>query len=205
MRKKLIEELGSKGIKDARILQAFEAVPRHFFLDNAFAEQAYSNIAFQIGAGQTISHPYTVAFQTQLLEIVRGEKILEIGSGSGYQTCILCEMGAKVFSIERHKELHLKAKRMVTHFGFSARLTFGDGFKGMPAFAPFDKIIITCGAPHVPPLLVEQLKVGGVMVIPLGEGEEQLMKRYTKLEDGTLKEEEYGVFRFVPMLGDRVN
>lgn len=205
MRRQLINELREKGIHSEEILEAFDKVPRHFFLDNAFAEQAYSNMAFQIGAGQTISHPYTVAFQTQLLDVGRGDKILEIGSGSGFQTCILCELGAKVFSIERHKELHLKAKRMLDHFGYNARLSFGDGFKGMPAFAPFDKVIITCGAPFVPDALVDQLKVGGVMIIPIGEGKDQQMKRITKLENGELLEEDFGVFSFVPMLERKVN
>ncbi len=205
MRKKLIGELRGKGIEDERILDAFDAVPRHFFLDNAFAEQAYTNMAFQIGSGQTISHPFTVAFQTQLLEVKKGDKILEIGTGSGFQTSILCELGAKVFSIERHKELHLKAKRVLHHLGYNPRLSFGDGYKGWPAFAPFDKIIITCGAPFVPDALVEQLKPGGRIIIPIGEGEEQLMKRIFKGEDGTLTTEDYGVFRFVPMLEKKVN
>lgn len=204
MRRKLIDELAAKGISDQRILNAFEAVPRHFFLDNAFAEQAYSNMAFQIGSGQTISHPYTVAFQTALLDVKKGDKILEIGSGSGFQTSILCEMGAKVFSIERHKELHLKAKNILRHLNYSARLSFGDGYKGLPTFAPFDKIIITCGAPGVPQALVDQLKVGGVMIIPIGEGAEQQMKRLTKLSETDLTEEDFGVFKFVPMLENKV-
>ncbi len=204
MRKQLVNQLREKGITDNRVLAAFEAVPRHFFLDDVFQEQAYSNMAFQIGAGQTISHPYTVAFQTQLLEINRGEKILEIGSGSGFQTCILCEMGAKVFSIERHKELHLKAKGMVRDLHYNARLTFGDGYKGLPSYAPFDKIIITCGAPGIPEELLKQLKVGGAMVIPIGEGKEQLMKRLTKTSDTDYSEEDFGVFKFVPMLENKV-
>jgi len=205
MRRKLIEELAAKGISDKRILDAFEAVPRHYFLDNAFAEQAYSNMAFQIGSGQTISHPYTVAFQTALLDVKKGDKILEIGTGSGFQTSILCEVGAKVFSIERHKELHLKAKNILRHLNYSARLSFGDGYKGLPTFAPFDKIIITCGAPDVPAALVEQLKVGGVMIIPIGEGAEQQMKRITKNSETDLTEEDFGVFKFVPMLENKVN
>lgn len=205
MRRKLIEELRNKGINDDRILIAFDETPRHFFLDNAFAEQAYTNMAFQIGSGQTISHPYTVAFQTYLLDLKRGEKVLEIGSGSGYQTCILCNLGAKVFSIERHKELHLKAKRMVEHFGYTAKLSFGDGYKGLPKQAPFDKIIITCGAPEVPQALIDQLKIEGVMIIPVGEGNEQRMLRITKLSENELKTEELGVFSFVPMLENKVN
>lgn len=204
MRRKLIQELASKGIEDQRILDAFDAVPRHFFLDNAFAEQAYSNMAFQIGSGQTISHPYTVAFQTELLELKKGEKVLEIGSGSGFQTSILCELGAKVYSIERHRELHLKAKNILRQLHYNARLSFGDGYKGLPAFAPFDKIIITCGAPGIPQALIDQLKAGGMMVIPIGEGEEQQMKRITKIAEGELKEEDFGVFKFVPMLENKV-
>lgn len=204
MRRQLIAELAEKGIKDQRVLNAFDVIPRHFFLDNAFAEQAYTNMAFQIGSGQTISHPYTVAFQTQLLEIKKGDKILEIGSGSGFQTCVLCDLGAKVFSIERHKELHVKAKAIVQHFGYTARLSFGDGYKGLPGFAPFDKVIITCGAPEIPLELVNQLKVGGIMIIPVGAGEKQMMKRVVKTSETEFDEEDLGVFSFVPMLEDRV-
>lgn len=205
MRRQLIKELGERGIKDQRILEAFDAVPRHYFLDNAFAEQAYSNTAFQIGSGQTISHPYTVAFQTELLNIKKGDKILEIGSGSGFQTSILCEMGAKVFSIERHKELHLKAKAILRHLNYNARLSFGDGYKGLPTFAPFDKIIITCGAPDIPESLLDQLKVGGIMIIPIGEGAEQQMKRITKVAEREVEIEDFGVFKFVPMLENKVS
>lgn len=204
MRRQLIAELAAKGIEDQRVLDAFDAIPRHFFLDNAFTEQAYTNMAFQIGSGQTISHPYTVAFQTQLLEIKKGEKILEIGSGSGFQTCVLCELGAKVYSIERHKELHIKAKNIVRKLGYSARLSFGDGYKGLPTFAPFDKIIITCGAPDIPMELVNQLKVGGLMIIPVGAGEKQMMLRIVKTSETEFTEEDLGVFSFVPMLEDRV-
>lgn len=205
MRKKLIAELREKGIVDGKILSAFDAVPRHYFLDNAFAEQAYTNMAFQIGAGQTISHPYTVAFQTQLLEVKRGDKILEIGTGSGFQTSILCELGAKVFSIERHKALHLKAKNIITHLKYTPRLSFGDGYKGLPTFAPFDKVIITCGAPNIPQTLVDQMKIGGIMIIPIGEGAEQLMVKVTKISETEIGEEEFGVFSFVPMLESKVN
>jgi len=205
LRKQLIAELREKGIKDERILEAFDAVPRHFFLDAVFTEQAYSNMAFQIGSGQTISHPYTVAFQTELLQLNKGDKVLEIGTGSGYQTSILCELGAKVFSIERHKSLHLNAKSILNKLHFNPRLSFGDGYKGMPAYAPFDKILVTCGAPEIPEALIEQLSPNGIMVIPIGEGEEQVMKRITKKEDGSLEEEIFGVFKFVPMLERKVN
>lgn len=204
MRKQLIAELVEKGITDERVLEAFDAVPRHFFLDPVFTEQAYSNMAFQIGAGQTISHPYTVAFQTQLLELIKGDKVLEIGTGSGFQTSILCQMGAKVFSIERHKSLHLSAKVILDKLKFNPRLTFGDGYKGMPNYAPFQKILVTCGAPDVPQALIDQLDVNGIMVIPIGEGAEQVMKRIKKNEDGTLAEEVFGVFKFVPMLERKV-
>lgn len=200
MRRQLIDELRGRGIKDERILEAFNAVPRHFFLDLAFTEQAYSNMPFQIGAGQTISHPYTVAFQTQLLDVKKGDKILEIGTGSGYQTCILCEMGAKVFSIERQRELFMKVKNIIHHFNFNPRLSYGDGYKGLPTFAPFDSIIVTCGAPFIPPALVEQLKIGGKLVIPLGEGNIQKMVVLTRTSEDSEDVKDYGDFSFVPML-----
>jgi protein-L-isoaspartate(D-aspartate) O-methyltransferase len=199
-RKLLVEELGKMGIKQTSILDAFIAIPRHYFLDLAFDEQAYTNMAFQIGSGQTISHPYTVAFQTQLLSVAKGDKMLEIGTGSGFQTCILCQMGAKVFSVERHMDLHIKAKSIITFFNFNAKLSFGDGYKGIPSHAPFDKILVTCGAPEIPQLLVSQLKIGGLMVIPVGEGDEQKMLRITKLDAEQYKVEEFGTFKFVPML-----
>lgn len=204
MRRQLINELREKGMKDERILEAFNTIPRHFFLDLVFEQQAYSNQAFQIGAGQTISHPYTVAFQTDLLELEKGDKVLEIGTGSAFQTCILCELGVKVFSIERQRELFMKAKKMVEHFNFNPRLVYGDGYKGMPNYAPFDKIIITCGAPDVPHALVEQLKVGGIMVIPVGEGKDQVMLKIKKLDDGDVDIQEFGTFSFVPMLENKV-
>jgi protein-L-isoaspartate(D-aspartate) O-methyltransferase len=199
-RKLLVEELGKMGIEQASILDAFIAIPRHYFLDLAFDEQAYTNMAFQIGSGQTISHPYTVAFQTQLLSVAKGDKMLEIGTGSGFQTCILCQMGAKVFSVERHMDLHIKAKSIITFFNFNAKLSFGDGYKGIPSHAPFDKILVTCGAPEIPQLLISQLKIGGLMVIPVGEGDEQKMLRITKLDAEQYKVEEFGTFKFVPML-----
>ncbi len=200
LRKLLIEELRQKGISNEKVLDAFFEVPRHYFLDLAFEKQAYSNMAFQIGAGQTISHPYTVAFQTELLELSKGEKVLEIGTGSGFQTSILCAMGMKVFSIERQKELYLKAKPIIHHMHYNPKLFYGDGYKGRPLDAPFDKILVTCGAPFIPDALLQQLKVGGLLVIPLGEGEKQLMKRITKISEKEFKTEEFGVFSFVPML-----
>lgn len=200
MRKQLIDELRAKGISDERILDAFEAVPRHYFLDLVFEKQAYSNTAFQIGAGQTISHPYTVAFQTSLLELKKGDKVLEIGTGSGFQTSILCVLGAKVFSIERQKELYLNAKKIIDRLGFTPKLFFGDGYEGKATYAPFDKVLVTCGAPFVPQKLVEQLKPGGMMVIPVGEGDVQEMHRITKISDNEYQEEVFGNFSFVPML-----
>lgn len=199
-RKILISQLAEMGIKDKGVLEAFDAIPRHYFLDLVFDEQAYTNMAFQIGSGQTISHPYTVAFQSELLEIKNTDKVLEIGSGSGFQTCILCQMGTKVYSIERHHELHVKAKQMTEFFNFNAKLSFGDGYKGLPSYAPFDKILVTCGAPDIPQELVNQLKVGGIMVIPVGEGLEQKMLKLTKNQDQSITIQEFGTFKFVPML-----
>ena len=203
MRKQLVDELRQKGIRDEAVLEAINSIPRHFFLDKVFTEQAYTNMAFRIGAGQTISHPYTVAFQTQLLNLSKGDKVLEIGTGSGYQTAILCQLGAKVFSIERQKELFLKCQPMMTQFRFSPKLKFGDGYKGWPAFAPFDKMIITCGAPFIPEDLVNQLAEGGRMVIPIGEGKQQEMLLIQK-NNGALTTEKLGVFSFVPMLKETV-
>jgi len=200
MRKQLIDQLRQKGITDERVLTAFDAIPRHFFLDLVFEQQAYSNVAFQIGAGQTISHPYTVAYQTSILELKKGEKVLEIGTGSGFQTCILCSMGMKVFSIERQKELHIKAKKIIDHFRFTPKLFFGDGYEGKETYAPFDKILVTCGAPFIPEKLVKQLKIGGMMVIPVGDLDSQEMHRITKISDTEYKEEVFGNFSFVPML-----
>jgi len=200
LRRKLINELRKKGINDEKILDAFYQIPRHFFLDLAFLEKAYTNIAFQIGAGQTISHPYTVAFQTQLLNLEKGEKVLEIGTGSGFQTCILRQLGIRVFTIERQKELFIKSKEIIKKFGFHPRQFYGDGYKGLETYQPFDKILITCGVREIPQTLVNQLKVGGIMVIPVGEGESQLMKRITKKIDNNIEIEDFGSFRFVPML-----
>jgi protein-L-isoaspartate(D-aspartate) O-methyltransferase len=203
LRKKLIEQVRGKGINDDSVLQAMMNVPRHYFLDPAFLSQAYSDHAFQIGAGQTISQPYTVAYQTSLLQIKKGDKILEIGTGSGYQCCVLLEMGAKVFTVERQKELYDKAKEFLPQIGFRPKFFYGDGYKGLPAFAPFDKVLVTCGAPFIPEELVKQLKVGGILVIPVGAGSVQVMTKVTKTSESVVKTEELKQFRFVPMLSDK--
>lgn len=203
MRKKLAEAIAQKGITDKGVLKAIENVPRHYFMDNAFLRFAYDDKAFPIGAGQTISQPYTVAFQTQILALKKGDKVLEIGTGSGYQTAVLMECGVKVYSIERQKALYDKVKVMLPKMGYSPNLYYGDGYKGLPAFAPFDKIIVTCGATTLPEALVAQLKPGGIMVIPIGEGDVQEMTTIIKNIDGHLLKETHGAFKFVPMLGER--
>ncbi len=201
LRTQLVKELSQKGISDERVLKAILAVPRHLFLDNAFDEWAYKDNAFPIDCEQTISQPYTVAFQTSLLEVKPKDKILEIGLGSGYQACVLYEMGAKVYSIERHKHLHDMTLKRLQTIGYPYIRTFyGDGFEGLPRFAPFDKILITAAAPEIPAKLLEQLKPSGIMVIPLNEGNLQKMLKIIKKEDGSLKKEAFGNFRFVPML-----
>jgi protein-L-isoaspartate(D-aspartate) O-methyltransferase len=203
LRKKLVDRLKAKGIHDTRVLEAIGKVPRHlFYFDSTFAEKAYEDIAFQIGDGQTISHPYTVALQTQLLDVRKGEKILEIGTGSGYQTAVLVELGAKVFSIERQKNLYDKTRILLPEMGYEPKLFYGDGYKGLPLYAPFDKIIVTCGAPDVPQVLLEQLKLSGVFVIPLGN-REQVMTTYVKTGSDAYHKEEFGEFKFVPMLQDK--
>lgn len=200
LRRQLIDELRQKGITNQAILDAFDKVPRHFFLDSSFMNQAYTNMAFRIGAEQTISHPYTVAFQTSLLELERGHRVLEIGTGSGFQTAILCSIGARVVSIERQKELFIDAKIILSDLGYNPNLFYGDGYKGKASYAPYDSILVTCGAPFIPQELKDQLKVGGRLVIPIGEGKMQIMTRLIKLENGEFETETYGDFSFVPML-----
>lgn len=201
LRKQLVQSLKEKGIKDERVLAAIEAIPRHFFLDTAFERIAYEDRAFPITAGQTISQPYTVAYQTQLLEIKKFDKVLEIGTGSAYQACVLAEMGAQVFTIERQKELYdVTGKFFLLKKYPNIRRFYGDGFEGLPSYAPFDKVIITAAAPYIPPKLVDQLKPGGIMVAPVGDEQGQKMMRITKAPDGTIREEELGDFSFVPML-----
>lgn len=194
-------ELRSKGIRDTNVLNAIGQIPRHYFLDKAFDTWAYKDLAFPIDADQTISQPYTVALQTQLLELKPRDKVLEIGTGSGYQATVLHTIGAKVYSIERQRKLFDKTSKVLVNMGFGGiRTLFGDGFIGAPRFAQFDKIIITAAAPFFPEELFRQLKVGGYMVIPVGEGEVQKMMRITKLSDDQKKEELFGDCAFVPML-----
>ena len=201
MRRIMVEELRNKGIKDENVLTAINNVPRHVFLDSSFLEFAYQDKAFPIGSGQTISHPYTVVFQSSLLDIKKNMKVLEIGTGSGYQACVLAEMGAKVFSIERQRKLYMKTKALLSELNSRIKTFLGDGNKGLPTYGPFDRILITAAAPEIPQALIEQLKVGGMIVIPLCENEDhQTMLRLTKQEDGSLLREEYGDFKFVPML-----
>lgn len=200
LRKRLIDSLREKGIKDERVLAAMEVLPRHFFLDTTFDSWAYQDKAFPIGNDQTISQPFTVAFQTQLLEIKKREKVLEVGTGSGYQAAILASMGARVFTIERQEALHLNAKKRLDAMGFKGiRHYFRDGYKGLPEFVPFDKIIVTAGATSVPEALLKQLKPGGMMVIPVGK-KVQKMLRIIKISDTEFQEEDWGDFRFVPFL-----
>ncbi len=204
MRRKLVEIIRSKGITSKEVLAAFEAVPRHFFFESTFLEFAYDDKPFPIGAGQTISQPFTVAFQTQLLKVEKGDRILEIGTGSGYQACILAQMGARVFTIERHKSLFKKVKEFLPKIGYgSIKVFYGDGFVGLPTFAPFDKILITAAVSHVPKILAEQLKPGGLMVLPMGPDDVQIMTVVHKTADGEFTTEKHGAFRFVPMLPDK--
>ncbi len=204
MRKALVNEVQQKGIKDAAVLEAIGKLPRHLFLDSSFDRFAYQDVAFPIGSGQTISQPYTVAFQSELLEIKKGEKILEVGTGSGYQACVLVELGAKVFSIERQRNLYEKTKKFVQKLGYRMNLFYGDGYKGLPTYGPFDKIIVTAGAPEIPKELLIQLKVGGWMVIPIGNQEKgQIMTKITRVSEKEFAQKTYGNFAFVPMLKNR--
>lgn len=202
MRRALVKIIEQKGIRDKRVLEAINKVPRHFFFENAFLEHAYQDKAFPIGEGQTISQPYTVAFQTELLEIVPGDKVLEIGTGSGYQCCVLIEMGAKVYTIEYVKNLYLQAKEFLPKIGYRAYFIHGDGTKGLPTHAPYDKIIVTAGAPSVPSALIEQLNEGGRLVIPVGNSSHQKMVRLTKGSNNQIIKEDYDYFSFVPLLGE---
>jgi protein-L-isoaspartate(D-aspartate) O-methyltransferase len=201
LRKKLVDQIEKKGITDKNVLQSILNIPRHFFLDTALDDIAYEDRAFPIGEGQTISQPYTVAYQTQLLNVSPRDKILEIGTGSAYQATVLAEIGANVYTIERQKKLFEQNKNYVFKSKYpNIKFFYGDGFEGLPTYAPFDKILITAAAPEVPPKLVEQLRPGGVMVLPLESGGFQKMMRIKKKADGSLEEESFENFSFVPML-----
>jgi len=203
LRKKLVEGIKDKGIVDQRILDAINKIPRHFFMDSSFIEFAYRDQAFPIGAGQTISQPFTVAFQTQLLEVQKHDKVLEVGTGSGYQCAVLLELGAKVYTIERQRELYLKSRALLSEMGYKPYFFYGDGYLGQPNYAPFDKILITAGAPEIPKELLNQLKTGGRMVVPVGDSRGQVMMAIDRISENEYKESEHGYFSFVPMLKGR--
>jgi len=200
LRKKLMEEIRLKGIRDEGVLKAMNAVPRHLFMDNSFVNFAYVDKAFPISSGQTISQPYTVAFQTEALQIKRFEKVLEVGTGSGYQAAVLCEMGVSLYTIERQRSLYDFARVLLPRLGYHPQFFFGDGYLGLPTYGPFDKIIVTAGAGAVPPLLKEQLVIGGRMVIPVGEREVQVMKIIVRTGENDYSETDAGNFVFVPLL-----
>ena len=202
-RKALVEELRKKGIEDENVLKAIGKVPRHFFFEETFWNQAYKDIAFPIGEGQTISQPYTVAYQTQLLHIKKGDRVLEIGTGSGYQTSILIELGAKVFTIERQEKLYNQTARVLPQIGYNARFFLGDGSMGIARRAPYDKIIVTAGAPTVPEELLKQLNIGGILVIPVGDQKSQKMVTVLKTGENSYEKIVLDTFRFVPLVGDK--
>ena len=203
LRQQLVEVVRNKGITDENVLTALSKVPRHLFMDSGFLDHAYQDKAFPIAADQTISQPYTVAYQTELLQVKKGDKILEIGTGSGYQAAILCEMGAKVYSIERQLELFKITSKFLPKLGYRAKkLIFGDGYKGLKEEAPFDGIIVTAGAPFVPKPLLGQLKIGGRLVIPVGEAT-QVMTLFIRKGPKDFEKHEFGEFRFVPLLEDK--
>ena len=203
LRNQLVKQLQDKGITDKSVLDAISKIPRHLFLESSFEDFAYQDKAFPIGAGQTISQPYTVAFQSQLLEVKKEAKILEIGTGSGYQTAVLCKMGAKVYSVERQNELFKTTSLLLPKLGIRPKhLSFSDGYKGLPQYAPFDGIIVTAGAPFIPQALMAQLKIGGRLVIPVGENE-QIMTLLIRKNETQFEKHEYGDFRFVPLLEDK--
>ena len=202
-RQQLARIVNEKGIRDEKVLEAIKRIPRHLFMDSSFEDHAYQDKAFPIAADQTISQPYTVAYQTELLQVSKGDKVLEIGTGSGYQTAVLCELGAKVFSIERQQELFRKTKMFLSKIGYRPKyLAFGDGYKGLADYAPFDRIIVTAGAPFVPKPLLSQLKVGGRMVIPIGK-DLQVMTLFQRKSENEFERSEFDDFRFVPLLEDK--
>jgi protein-L-isoaspartate(D-aspartate) O-methyltransferase len=200
LRKKLVDEIRQKGIKDERVLEGIYRVPRHLFLESSFVRMAYKDQAFPIGAGQTISQPYTVAFQTQLLDVHKLNKVLEIGTGSGYQAAVLIELGATVFTIERQRELFLKAKSFLPKIGYKPNFFYGDGYQGLPTYGPFDRILITAAIPEVPQILFDQLITGGILVAPVGTMQSQIMTLYKKVSETEVEKSEFGHFVFVPMV-----
>ena len=203
LRKNLVEEVRIKGIDDERVLDAMMKVPRHLFMDTGLQKFAYKDQAFPIGCGQTISQPYTVAYQTQLLDVQRHHKVLEIGTGSGYQAAILIEMGAKVYTIERHRELYLKTQAFLPSLGYKANFFYGDGYEGLESYAPFDRILVTAGATEIPEKLMEQLKNYGIMVVPLGDSSSQVMTKIVRKGEDEYEKTEHGRFVFVPLLKGR--
>jgi len=203
MRRRLVEEVKAKGISNEEVLAAIGKIPRHFFMDSSFEAFAYRDAAFPIGSGQTISQPYTVAFQSQLLDIRKGDKVLEVGTGSGYQAIVLLELGAKVFSIERQRKLYDRTRKLLHEMGYLLKMFYGDGYKGLPTYAPFDKIIVTAGAPEIPEDLLKQLKIGGIMVIPIGGDEGQVMYSIRRISETDFEKKKHGNFAFVPMLKNR--
>ncbi|MFO8129423.1 MAG: protein-L-isoaspartate(D-aspartate) O-methyltransferase [Bacteroidales bacterium] len=205
LRKKLVEEIKAKGIKNPKVLEAIGKVPRHLFMDSSFLEFAYQDKAFPIGSGQTISQPYTVAFQTELLKPNENEKVLEIGTGSGYQACVLLETGARVYSVERQKKLFDKASRLLPGIGYRPKLFYGDGYAGLPTFAPFDKILITASVSKIPQALLSQLNTGGTLVAPVGSENIQVMQSICKSGPEEYEIQHHGTFRFVPMLSNTAN
>lgn len=205
MRQQLVKTLESKGIKDSNVLKAIGKIPRHLFMDSGFIDHAYQDKAFPIAANQTISQPYTVAFQSELLKVVPGHKVLEIGTGSGYQTAVLLELGAKVYSIERQKELFKRTSKFLPKIDYNTKhLIFGDGYKGLPDKAPFDNILVTAGAPFVPKPLLSQLAIGGRLVIPVGDTI-QVMTLFIRKDQKEFEKHEFGEFRFVPLLENKTN
>ncbi|NIT59296.1 MAG: protein-L-isoaspartate(D-aspartate) O-methyltransferase [Aliifodinibius sp.] len=202
-RRRLVQALADKGIENQRVLEAFNVVPRHVFVDTALQDRAYKDTALPIGKDQTISQPYTVARQTELLEVQPGEKVLEIGTGSGYQAAILCELGANVYTVERHEKLYKKAKSTLKELGYSIRAKLGDGTLGWSAYAPYDAIVVTAGAPVVPEDLVEQLNINGRLVVPVGDDKRQEMVRIIKIREDEFEEEHFSDFKFVPLIGEK--
>jgi protein-L-isoaspartate(D-aspartate) O-methyltransferase len=205
LRNKLIEEIRLKGIDDEKVLQAMMNVPRHLFMDTGFMKFAYKDQAFPIGSGQTISQPYTVAFQSRLLDVHRHCKVLEVGTGSGYQTAVLIEMGAKVYTIERQRELYLKVQAFLPSIGYNANFFYGDGYEGLESYSPFDRILVTAGAKEIPDKLLKQLKKGGILVVPIGGSESQVMTKIVRTGDDSYDITEHGRFVFVPLLKGRSN